>query len=405
MKKVLFLNVFVLQFFTSSVLAQKKIDSLNLLLSRAVVFKNDNKFDEAIDVLKNLNNIKPLKKEDYNAKIDGLLLLCSYIDLSKSIENKQAVKKDLSTSTLGCINNAMKEFPKEMEFYFKRGKLNMSFLSLPDSALKDLNKYILAVKNNPEAYKLRAAIFLDPSKLNYKNAINDYSKLILIDTSNKKLYLENRAECYFKARKLDSAILDYSFLINRYKEMAHYEKRGDAFIELKKYQAGINDYGIIITDRITRKEVRLKRANAYFNNNNLDTAHYEYTNIKMEFDMFKLNKEIAITVNKIYGTKLTALDIDKSDKFLDIAKNDILWPAMLKSADDYKYYNQIKEALSNSIKANPYEYNAHFWLAEIEYTIANYTAAKKNYLAAHAIMPLNTEFLFRANKSEAAIKK
>jgi tetratricopeptide (TPR) repeat protein len=389
----------------TSVFAQKKIDSINLITLKAIELKKENKIEDAITTLKKIIEIKTTKSEEFNSKIQGLMLLCDYSRLSNELEKNIAFEKEITSLALTCSNNAIKLFPKVADGYFNRGKLNIDYLNKTDSALKDFDAYILLNKNNIEAYKYRLAIYKLPKYLSYNKLANDYSQLIRLDTNNTRSYYENRAECYLKLNKIELAILDYTFLINTYKDLKYNEQRGDLYVQLKKYQLGINDYTIIIKNRMTKREIRIKRANAYFDNNSLDTAYYEYTNIKMEFDMASMNKEIANVINKKYGAKLTQLDIDKSDKFLDIAKNDILWPYQLKTEDDKKYYNQIKEALTNSIKADPYQYNAYLWMAEIEFTIANYDAAKKNYLAAHEIMPLNPEFLFRANKSEAAKTK
>ncbi len=387
----------------ASVFAQKKIDSIYILTQKAIKLKEENKVDRAIDQLKQIINVKTLKAEEYNLKAKSLMLLLDYIKIARELDKNKTYKvEEITSLALECANNALKLNTKVADFYFTRGKLNLKYVDQIDTALKDFNKYISLNKTNVEAYKYRISIYKLQKYLSYEKAIADYTKLIKLDTNNVRNYYENRAHCFIKINNIDSAIIDYTFLVNKYADFKYYEERGDLYIKQKKFQPGINDYTIIIKRKITEKNIRIKRANAYFDNNNLDTAFYEFTNIKMEFDMASMNKEIAATINKKYNTNLKQIDIDKSDKFLDVAKNDILWPYQLKTEDDLKYYNQIKEALYSSIKADPYQYNAYFWMAELEYTIANYDAAKKNYLAANEIMPLNAEFIFRANKSEAA---
>lgn len=406
MKKLITLTIFFLITANGFIFGQKKIDSINLYTSKAIELKKADKLNDAIAELKNVINFSITKAADFNNKAKALILLCSYNRAARELNRtKVNDEKEISNLALKNATSAIKLNSKVADFYFTRAKIKYEYLNQADSALNDLGKSILLDKYNTDLYRYRLSIYKLAPNFTCDKATYDYTQLIKLDTANSRNYYENRAECFMKINKQDSAILDYTFLINKYQDLKYNEQRGDTYVAMKKYQLGINDYTIIIKNRMTKREIRIKRANAYYDNNSLDTAYYEYTNIKMEFDMASMNKEIATVINKIYGTKLTQLDIDKSDKFLDIAKNDILWPYQLKTADDTKYYNQIKEALSNSIKADPYQYNAYLWMAEMEYTVANYEAAKQNYLAAHKIMPLNPEFLFRANKSEAAKTK
>ncbi len=406
MKKLIVIVIIFCITSNALVFGQKKIDSISLYTTKAIELRKADKLNEAIAELKNVINIGTTKAPDFNNKAKSLMLLCNYNRAAREL-NKTKINDEIEISKLALKNAtaAIKLNPKVGDFYFTRAKIKYEYLNQTDSALNDLGKSILLDKSNIDLYKYRLSIYKLAPNFPCDKATYDYTQLIKLDTVNSRNNYENRAECFMKINKQDSAILDYTFLINKYQDFKYNEQRGDAYVKIKKYQSGINDYTIIIKNRMTKRDIRIKRANAYYDNNSLDTAFYEYTNIKMEFDMASMNKEIAMVINKIYGTKLTQLDIDKSDKFLDIAKNDILWPYQLKTADDTKYYNQIKEALSNSIKADPYQYNAYLWMAEMEYTVANYEAAKQNYLAAHKIMPLNPEFLFRANKSEAAKTK
>ncbi len=406
MKKLIVIACMLCVNSSTFVFGQKKIDSITLYTNQATELKKADKLNDAISTLKNVVNINATKAPDFNNKSKALLLLSKYINEAKDTNNtKTEDTKEIINDALKNASSAIKLNAKVGDYYFTRAKIKFEYLFQPDSALVDLGKSILLDKSKIELYKYRLSIYKTAPNFACDKAIFDYTQLIKLDSTNIRYYYENKADCFKKINKQEAAILDYTFLINNYKDLKYNEQRGDAYIKLKKYQLGINDYTIIIKDRITKREIRLKRANAYFDNNSLDTAYYEYTNIKMEFDMASMNKEIATVTNKKYGTKLTQLDVDKSDKFLDIAKNDILWPYQLKTADDTKYYNKIKDALSNSLKANPYQYNAFFWMAELEFTIANYEAAKKNYLAANEIMPLNTEFIFRANKCDDMKKK
>ena len=403
MKKLI---VIVCLFLNGILFGQIKTDPFTTHIDKALELKKADKLKEAIVELRQIENKSAITAKDLNNKATALILLMTYNKVAKDVNSSIAFDDtNIKMLALKNANSAIALNKNNGDYYLTRAKIKNEFLQQSDSALSDLNKSILLKNANIDALIYRAKIYDYSPNLHCIKSINDYSQLIKLDSSQRQFYYEKRADCYTKINKLDSAVQDLSYLINNYSNLKYYQLRGDQYIKLKKYQLGINDYTEIISKRSTDKDIKLKRADAYYNNNNLDNAFFEYTNIKMDFDMASMNKEIAKTLNKKYSTSLTQLDLDKSDKFLDIAKNDILWPYQLKTEDDKKFYGQIKAALSNSLKANPYQYNAYFWAAELEFAVANYEDAKKNYLAANEIMSLNPEFINRAKKCESIKSK
>src|SRR5690606_8775331 len=143
---------------------------------------------------------------------------------------------------------------KEAAYSFDRAKFYDSklvgaYIGLAHSNMK-LNKYEDALKHadkalelspdNIEALRVRSAT--NEANKNLQAAIDDYSKIVLIEPSTVYHYIK-RAELYEKIGQNPNAIADYTKAISINKENANlYFKRGALHEKMSNFKAAIKDY-------------------------------------------------------------------------------------------------------------------------------------------------------------------
>ncbi|MDB9485804.1 tetratricopeptide repeat protein [Dolichospermum circinale CS-537/01] len=206
------------------------------------------KYQQAITDFTKAIQLDPKNAQYYNAR--GLVY-GSLEDYKKAIED---------------ITEAIRLDPKDFSYYASRG---IAYSGLKDykQAISDLTEAIrLDPKNAPYTVQgLRYSEFKDNEIMissynksisivyaargdshrnlkNYKQAIDDYTQAIKIDTKN-PTYYRDRGVAYGKLKNYKQAIDDYTQAIKiDDKNAIYYVGRGLAYFQLKDYKQAINDY-------------------------------------------------------------------------------------------------------------------------------------------------------------------
>lgn len=204
-------------------------------------------FDIAIDRDKKLVGA-------YQEKTLAQMKAKRFMDAVSTAEQLLSIEKNgANYYLLGVAQDSSKMF-KEAAYSFDRAKFYDSklvgaYIGLAHSNMK-LNKYEDALKHadkalelspdNIEALKVRSAI--NEANKNLQAAIDDYSKIVLIEPSIVYHYIK-RAELYEKIGQNPNAIADYTKAISINKENANlYFKRGALHEKMSNFKAAIKDY-------------------------------------------------------------------------------------------------------------------------------------------------------------------
>ena len=150
----------------------------------------------------------------------------------------------------------------------------------------------------------------------YEGAIEDYSKVIILDEEYPDAFLY-RGYAKFNLKDYQGAIDDFSKVIEQYDEFdyAHAEKayirRGDSKFELKDYQGAIDDFSKVIElyGYTIHKETYIKRGNSKFELKDYQSAIDDFSKV-IEFDSEKLQEALKKR-SEIYK-KISEIDMDKS---------------------------------------------------------------------------------------------
>ena len=200
---------------------------------------NENKFDEAEEVCKKLLEKVPafsdLKKYYIKILIENVKLQDALAFISKEINFEDKMKDsefDYLTALTLYFDGQYDKAKKQINLAKQKNNSNEKY----DDLLKKVNE-IEAVKNKAnELFKQKK----------YEEAIEEYTKVLEFDPTNKKfnsLILANRALCYQKLNKHKEALRDsnQSIKLNPYYARG-YVKRGNVYMELKMYDDAKLDF-------------------------------------------------------------------------------------------------------------------------------------------------------------------
>src|SRR5690606_36520069 len=204
-------------------------------------------FDIAIDRDKKLVGA-------YQEKTLAQMKAKRFMDAVSTAEQLLSIEKNgANYYLLGVAQDSSKMF-KEAAYSYDRAKFYDSklvgaYIGLAHSNMK-LNKYEDALKHadkalelspdNIEALRVRSAT--NEANKNLQAAIDDYSKIVLIEPSTVYHYI-TRAELYEKIGQNPNAIADYTKAISINKENANlYFKRGALHEKMSNFKAAIKDY-------------------------------------------------------------------------------------------------------------------------------------------------------------------
>ena len=199
----------------------------------------EQKFDEAEEVCKKLIEKVPdfsdLKKHYIKILIENVKLQDALIYINKEINFEDKMKDpefDYLIALTLYYDGQYEKAKKQINLMKQKNNYNENIEQL----LKKVNE-IESVKNKAnEIFKQKK----------YEEAIEEYSKVLEFDQSNKKfnsLILANRALCYQKLKKNTEALRDsnQSVKLNPYYARG-YVKRGNVYMELKMYDDAKADF-------------------------------------------------------------------------------------------------------------------------------------------------------------------
>jgi tetratricopeptide (TPR) repeat protein len=117
-------------------------------------------------------------------------------------------------------------------------------LNKPDQALATTNKTIACDDKNREAFLLRSKVYIQ--KLNYPDAINDLSRIIMLNPDDKELFF-TRGTYYQDFTQHQNAINDFNKVILLDDKNAEaYYKRAYSYEQIANYNQAIKDYNKLI---------------------------------------------------------------------------------------------------------------------------------------------------------------
>lgn len=117
--------------------------------------------------------------------------------------------------------------------YEKQGKTDLALADF-DQVARLKPSYIVDVYNS------RGKIYLE--KESYDKALEEYNKVITIDTVDAKVYY-NRAEAYYNLKDQDKAFVDYNKSISLDStNVLSYLKRASIYLDKKDYDEALADY-------------------------------------------------------------------------------------------------------------------------------------------------------------------
>lgn len=190
-----------------------------------------------------------LAEKDYRSAIDkDGDLLEAYVGLAKSL-----YELDKLNEALGVCMNALGKDDSYKPAYLTRAMIYHKKVDYPN-AINDLSKVIVLYPEADDIYD----IYLKRGELYYEfnqhmNAINDYSKVIKADPDNGMAYYK-RARANESITKYDAAVKDYEKLLNlewnHPEKLAIREEAKERLFELKREE----EKPVIVLDNPTEKE-------------------------------------------------------------------------------------------------------------------------------------------------------
>ena len=200
---------------------------------------NENKFDEAEEICKKLIEKVPafsdLKKYYIKILIENVKLQEALVFISKEITFEDKMKDsefDYLTALTLYFDGQYDKAKKQINLVKQKNN--------GDQKYEDLLKKV----NEIEGVKSKANELFKQKK--YEEAIEEYTKILEFDPTNKKfnsLILANRALCYQKLNKHTEALRDsnQSIKLNPFYARG-YVKRGNVYMELKMFDDAKADF-------------------------------------------------------------------------------------------------------------------------------------------------------------------
>lgn len=147
-----------------------------------------------------------------------------------------------------------------------------------DEAIADFTKAINMKLKNSEVFYRRGLLY--EKKRMYKSALWDYNEALKIAPKDVE-YLIHRAHCFLNLKKNEEAFPDLSLIISQTDTiMSAFILRGNLYFEKEIYDSAALDYSYAINKfRLKDAKVFYKRAEAYFRDSNLSLANREYARV------------------------------------------------------------------------------------------------------------------------------
>lgn len=250
------------------------------ILDKMIVYDSRDRYQSAIDVLTDLNNIRntsgssqPIQmlvtvepnlsnrqqrlwetgfKQKRSLILAGVaaLIVIAGLGLGLSRQSQQNAsnlkltnrENSNSNTQLGGIQNytqAIQLNPNNAEVYYQRGNANYDLGNL-EAAREDYTQAIRLNSNHAKAYHNRGLVQADLT--NYRAAIDDYNQAILLNPNDAAAY-EKRGQAYFALNDYKEAIEDYTQAIRlNHQDATAYINRGLARSAAGDKQGALADY-------------------------------------------------------------------------------------------------------------------------------------------------------------------
>jgi len=350
------------------------------------------KYQQAITDFTKAIQLDPKNAQYYNAR--GLVY-GSLEDYKKAIED---------------ITEAIRLDPKDFSYYASRG---IAYSGLKDykQAISDLTEAIrLDPKNAPYTVQgLRYSEFKDNklrissyntqlsivyvtrgdaySKLKeYKQAIDDYTQAIKIDTQYADTY-RSRGNVYWQLKEYKQAIDDYTQAIKiDPKNANYYARRGLTYLQLKDYKQAIDDYNQAIKIDNTKTIYYNLRGDAHFQLKDYKQAIDDYTQaIKLDTKNASYYNLRGFAYFQLKDYKQAINDWTQSIKIEP--KNATYYSARGDAYFQLKDYKQAIDDYTQAIKLKPDFTEAYYGRGIAHYFLKDYKQAIDDWNQAIKLKP------------------
>jgi tetratricopeptide (TPR) repeat protein len=230
------------------------------------------KYDEAIPMLEKVTALDKKHINAYKYKMDAYVALEKYnkaLKESNSLIELQETAKNYTSR--GFINDNLENYnqaevdyrkslekaPNVIETYIALGNVLYKGKKY-DQSLVACNKALSIDSKCKEALWTRSKIYKE--KIDYPNAINDLSKMIIFAPEDQEAYF-SRGEYYQEFNQHQSAINDFSKVISMDdKNASAYFLRAKSYEEITQYEKAISDYQVYakLSDNSDEAKDRLK---------------------------------------------------------------------------------------------------------------------------------------------------
>ncbi|MGD9684682.1 MAG: tetratricopeptide repeat protein [Candidatus Obscuribacterales bacterium] len=178
-----------------------------------------------------------------------------------TLDNVQDMfEKRLYDKVRGRCDAYIKKNPKEYLGYYWRGMSFYRLMQYP-AALFNANKAIELETKKPEPYELRADVFIAIGQ--FDKALRDLSQALNKGSKNKyDIYLK-RAKCFNLIGVSTDVIDNLTEALNIKKDSKTFRQRADTYYKLRKYDQAIEDYSKAMVDDPDSYEMLMRRAYCY----------------------------------------------------------------------------------------------------------------------------------------------
>jgi tetratricopeptide (TPR) repeat protein len=308
----------------------KENKDLAIQNNRIIVLIDIRKYEEAFDILKNL------EENDENSYLKAL----TYSGLGKSEEAEKIYLNLISKS--GEISN--RAYEKIIESMFSNEKYEevIKYCDMYLTKKRDINRENILDTKGKAYLKLKK----------YEDSLKIYDELIKSGKNQDYGYFM-KGEVYYNAKKYEEAKKNYQFIVDKLKE-SKYRRRSFYWIVNIEYITGKKDAAIKQGEAFLKQyltgefveEILNIMANIYIEKNMYDSAFSQYEKIYNLIDKDEAKDEIAINVLELYLSINKYEDMGKwSSRLINLNQKKI-WEAIIvenlgKSEEAEKKYREL----------------------------------------------------------------
>ncbi len=283
----LFISFILLQFFSSSLKAQRNID-LMIFKAQQMIMNND--YLEAIKSCNEIITVKPYLYEPYFLRGVSKFYLEDFKgannDLTKAIEIKpnstsayhyRALSRERIYDFDGSLQDfgeAIRQSPNDPQLYINRA-ITFLYLNQYYDAIGNCNIAIRIDPNIENTYMIRGAAKTGLD--HFIEALDDYNKTIKINRFNHNAYLR-RGMIRFELEDIDGALLDFNESIGLNPENSFaYFNRAMVYAKQNNYDSALTDLNTVINIDPKNSLSYFNRAMIYTDMGELDNAISDYS--------------------------------------------------------------------------------------------------------------------------------